>query len=49
MALPTYAAQTVYEAQIAEVDCLKARHKTAESEAHNLFASLQHRAFRGEL
>lgn len=49
MALPTYAAQTVYEAQIAEVDGLKARHKTAESEAHNLFASLQHRAFRGEL
>lgn len=49
VALPTLAVQKTYEARIVDVARLKVRHQVAASDAENLFASLQHRAFRGEL
>lgn len=49
VALPTLVAQKTYEAQVAEVDGLKATHRQSELEGERFFAALQHRAFRGEL
>jgi len=49
IALPPLVAQTAYGARIADIDRMKAVHQLAGLETANLFASLQHRAFRGEL
>lgn len=47
--LPPLSAQQTFAARITAVDRLKAAHCAALTELDALFASLQHRAFRGEL
>jgi type I restriction enzyme S subunit len=47
--LPPLPLQHQFARCVAEVECLRKRHKAAQSQAGALFASLQHRAFRGEL
>ena len=41
--------QQTFAARIQTVEALKASHRAALAELNTLFASLQHRAFRGEL
>jgi type I restriction enzyme, S subunit len=41
--------QRAFAARVAEIDSLKAHHRTHAAKLDLLFASLQHRAFRGEL
>jgi type I restriction enzyme S subunit len=41
--------QRTFAARAAEIDSLKAHHRTHLAKLDALFASLQHRAFRGEL
>lgn len=47
--LPPLPLQKTFAARIAAIDSLKQKHKQAELLTQNLFQSLQHRAFRGEL
>lgn len=47
--LPPIATQRAFAARIAAIDSLKQKHKQAELLTQNLFQSLQHKAFRGEL
>lgn len=47
--LPPLSVQQIYSARIQSIDALKATHRTSLTELDSLFASLQHRAFRGEL
>ena len=47
--LPPLALQAEFVRRIAAVDKLKAAHRASLAELDALFASLQHRAFRGEL
>ncbi len=47
--LPPLALQHSYSKRLAEVERLRTRFVKATGEGDNLFASLQHRAFRGEL
>jgi len=47
--LPSMDRQREFEEQIASVEVLKEKHRSAVAELDQLFASLQHRAFRGEL
>ena len=47
--LPPVAGQRDFVRRVAAVEDLKARHRTALAELDDLFASLQHRAFRGQL
>ena len=41
--------QSAFAARVAEIDKLKAHYRTHLAKLDALFASLQHRAFRGEL
>jgi len=41
--------QQDFARRITAIETLKSRHRTALAELDTLFASLQHRAFRGEL
>ena len=43
------ALQRKFARRITAIECLKSRHRAALAELDTLFASLQHRAFRGEL
>jgi type I restriction enzyme S subunit len=47
--LPPPDAQRAFTARVAEIETLKARHRAHLAKLDALFASLQHRAFRGEL
>ena len=47
--LPSLALQNAFATRMKTVDALKTAHFTALSEIDTLFASLQHRAFRGAL
>lgn len=47
--LPPINQQRTFAARIVEIDRLKAHHRTHLAKLDSLFASLQHRAFRGEL
>jgi type I restriction enzyme S subunit len=47
--IPPQDLQVKFEARIARVRNLKRLHESSTSEVENLFTSLQHRAFRGEL
>ena len=47
--LPPMDLQQKFSERIQAVESLKATHRTALTELDALFASLQHRAFRGEL
>jgi len=47
--LPPIALQRAFAAHVAEIDKLKAQHRAHLAKLDALFASLQHRAFRGEL
>ena len=47
--IPSMDLQRAFAAQVAEIDKLKAHHRTHLANLDALFASLQHRAFRGEL
>lgn len=47
--LPTLTMQREFAKQVTAVDKLKSAHRTSLTELDTLFASLQHRAFRGEL
>jgi type I restriction enzyme S subunit len=47
--VPPYELQRDFSARIQALESLKATHRTALTELDALFASLQHRAFRGEL
>jgi type I restriction enzyme S subunit len=47
--LPPFDLQRVFADRIAEIDKLKAAHRAHLEKLDALFASLQHRAFRGEL
>jgi len=47
--LPPLALQREFARRVSTVDKLKAAHRTSLAEMDTLFASLQHRAFRGEL
>jgi type I restriction enzyme S subunit len=47
--LPSLTHQQLFAEQIETVECLKATHISSLTELDTLFASLQHRAFRGEL
>jgi type I restriction enzyme S subunit len=47
--LPPIQLQRAFAARVAEVEKLKAQHRTHLAKLDALFASLQHRAFRGEL
>jgi type I restriction enzyme S subunit len=49
IALPPLKLQKIFITRIQAVEYLKATHRTALTELDALFASLQHRAFRGEL
>src|SRR5262249_9394612 len=46
---PGLGLQRTFAARVAEVDKLKAHHRAHLAKLDALFASLQHRAFRGEL
>lgn len=47
--LPPLALQQTFVTRMSAIDALKARHRTALADLDALFASLQHRAFRGDL
>ena len=47
--VPPLAIQQAFVTRMSAIDALKAMHRTALAELDALFASLQHRAFRGEL
>jgi type I restriction enzyme S subunit len=47
--VPPLALQQTFAARIQAVESLKATHRTALAESDALFASLQHRAFAGQL
>lgn len=47
--LPSNAEQQEFAQRVTAIEALKAKHRTALAELDTLFASLQHRAFRGEL
>ena len=47
--LPPLDLQYAFAARVAEIDTLKAKHRAHLARLNTLFASLQHRAFRGEL
>jgi type I restriction enzyme S subunit len=47
--VPPLALQRTFAARVAEINRLKARHRDHLAKLDALFASLQHRAFRGEL
>jgi len=47
--LPPLPLQQIFATRIQAIESLKATHSAALAELDNLFASLQHRAFRGEL
>ncbi|WP_247882604.1 restriction endonuclease subunit S [Azospirillum sp. TSA2s] len=47
--LPPLDLQRAFAARVAEIDKLKALHRAHLAKLDELFASLQHRAFRGEL
>lgn len=47
--IPPLDLQRAYAARVAEIDKLKAQHRAHLAKLDALFASLQHRAFRGEL
>ncbi len=47
--LPTVELQHDFARRVAAVEKLKATHRASLAELDALFASLQHRAFRGEL
>ena len=47
--VPPLALQQTFVTRMSAIDALKAKHRTALAELDALFASLQHRAFRGEL
>lgn len=47
--LSPLALQHTFAARVAEIDKLKAQHRAHLAKLEALFASLQHRAFRGEL
>jgi len=47
--LPPLGLQLAFAARVAEIDALKAHHRAHLAKLDALFASLQHRAFRGEL
>jgi type I restriction enzyme S subunit len=47
--VPAITSQLEFGRRIAAVEALKSKHRTALAELDSLFASLQHRAFRGEL
>jgi type I restriction enzyme, S subunit len=49
LSLPPIDLQQAFAARIAEIDNLKAHHRAHLAKLDVLFASLQHRAFRGEL
>lgn len=49
IALPPLDRQRAFAARVAEIDALKAHHRAHLARFDALFASLQHRAFRGEL
>lgn len=47
--VPSLDLQHAFAARVAEIDKLKAQHRAHLAKLNALFASLQHRAFRGEL
>lgn len=47
--LPSIKIQSLFSEQIAAIEVLKERHRASLAQLDALFASLQHRAFRGEL
>jgi type I restriction enzyme S subunit len=47
--LPPLSLQQIYSTRIQSIEALKATNRTALAELDTLFASLQHRAFRGDL
>jgi len=47
--LPPPEVQRAFAARVAEIEKLKAAHRAHLEKLDTLFASLQHRAFRGEL
>ena len=47
--IPSLALQHEFACRVAAVEKLKAAHRASLAEMDALFASLQHRAFRGEL
>jgi type I restriction enzyme, S subunit len=49
LSLPPLDLQVAFAARVAEIDNLKAHHRAHLAKLDALFASLQHRAFRGEL
>jgi len=49
MPLPPIGVQREFSRRVAAVEKLKAAHRASLAELDALFASLQHRAFRGEL
>jgi type I restriction enzyme S subunit len=49
MPLPPLETQRVFGRRVASVEKLKTAHRASLAEMDALFASLQHRAFRGEL
>jgi type I restriction enzyme S subunit len=49
LSLPPLDLQRAFAGRVAEIDKLKAHHRTQLAKLDALFASLQHRAFRGEL
>jgi type I restriction enzyme S subunit len=49
IAIPPRQLQQTFATRIHAIEALKATHQTALAQLDTLFASLQHRAFRGEL
>ncbi len=49
MLVPPLDLQCAFATRVAEIDKLKAHHRAHLAKLDVLFASLQHRAFRGEL
>ena len=49
IAIPPLELQQTFATRIRAIEALKATHRAAVAELDTLFASLQHRAFRGEL
>jgi type I restriction enzyme S subunit len=49
ISIPSLDVQRAFAARVAEIDQLKAHHRAQLAKLDALFASLQHRAFRGEL
>jgi type I restriction enzyme S subunit len=49
LSLPPIDVQRAFATHVVEIDALKAHHRAHLAKLDALFASLQHRAFRGEL